>query len=345
VLQRLYRQWALSSRFDIGYMAVLLAAEIALGVLIIRKVAYTEIDWVAYMQEVEGYLGGERDYLKLRGDTGALRGSLHYLFPPAILTRMCCILVKYKGPLVYPAGFLYLFSLLRRWTEQGANIRTAQHIFLAMYVLTQGAVLLLYQTRIRSIRNNEGSVRMAEASRIRHVWSWRVAMAALCLSKRMHSIFLLRLFNDGPTMLLLYVSVILFARNQWFAGCVLYSLAVSVKMNVLLFAPGLLLLLLQSSPNVWTLIWRLGAGCALPQLVLGAPFLLAHPVSYLRKAFELDRVFFYQWTVNWKVRTCKNASVCAFDQSHLDNHTLFGIPIRSFSPRTCSRPRSCRSCF
>jgi ALG3 protein len=48
-------------------------------------------------------------------------------------------------------------------------------------------------------------------------------------------------------------------------------------------------------------ILRLGFGCALPQLLLGAPFLLTYPVSYLRKAFELDRVFFYQWTVNWKV--------------------------------------------
>jgi ALG3 protein len=71
LLQRLYKQWALSSRFDHGYMALLLAAEAALGVLIIRKIAYTEIDWIAYMQEVEGYLGGERDYLKIRGDTGA----------------------------------------------------------------------------------------------------------------------------------------------------------------------------------------------------------------------------------------------------------------------------------
>jgi ALG3 protein len=71
LVHRLYKQGALSSQFDHGYMALLLAAEVALGLLIIRKVAYTEIDWVAYMQEVEGYLGGERDYLKIRGDTGA----------------------------------------------------------------------------------------------------------------------------------------------------------------------------------------------------------------------------------------------------------------------------------
>lgn len=44
----------------------------------------TEIDWVAYMQEVEGFLDGERNYRNLRGDT---------------------------GPLVYPAGFVYVYSV------------------------------------------------------------------------------------------------------------------------------------------------------------------------------------------------------------------------------------------
>ena len=32
----------------------------------------TEIDWKAYMQEVEGFLNGTTDYYKLKGDTGPL---------------------------------------------------------------------------------------------------------------------------------------------------------------------------------------------------------------------------------------------------------------------------------
>ena len=32
----------------------------------------TEIDWIAYMQEVGGVIGGEYDYANLRGDTGPL---------------------------------------------------------------------------------------------------------------------------------------------------------------------------------------------------------------------------------------------------------------------------------
>ena len=40
--------------------------------------------------------------------------------------------------------------------------------------------------------------------------------------------------------------------------------------------------------------------CAGIQLALGYPFLSTYPVSYLKKAFELSRVFFFKWTVNLK---------------------------------------------
>lgn len=254
------------SKYDSLFLTLLLSAELILCLLILRYVSYTEIDWEAYMQEVRmWWVGGETDYTKIYGAT---------------------------GPLVYPAGFLYLFAVLRDLT--GESVEKAQPYFLVFYLATQLAVLLLYQAKIQSERE-KGWV---------HVWSWRIAAGLTCLSKRLHSIFLLRLFNDGPTMLLLYVSVWFFSRHSWNAGCVVFSLAVSLKMNVLLFAPGLLLLLLQaSSPK--TVVLRLGLACALPQLILGAPFLLTHPISYLRKAFELDRVFFYKWTVNWKVRTVR----------------------------------------
>jgi alpha-1,3-mannosyltransferase len=34
--------------------------------------------------------------------------------------------------------------------------------------------------------------------------------------------------------------------------------------------------------------------------LLGAPFLLTHPLSYIGRAFDLGRVFLYKWTVNWR---------------------------------------------
>lgn len=252
--------------YDAAYMGLLLVFEALLCILIIKFVSYTEIDWIAYMQEVEGWwIEGETNYRLLRGDT---------------------------GPLVYPAGFLYLFTYLRHLAGGGTDVLKAQYIFAVLYLVQLAVVLLIYQKVLLDKRRTNN---------YKYVWSCRIAMGLLCLSKRLHSIFVLRLFNDGIAMLLFYVSLYFFIRNAWKWGCVWFSLAVSIKMNVLLFAPGLLLLLLQAHATLVGTVICLSI-CAGIQLVLGAPFLATYPQSYLRKAFELDRVFFYKWTVNWKVR-------------------------------------------
>ena len=43
-------------------MALIFVAECALNLAIVSFVPYTEIDWKAYMQEVEGYLNGSTNY-------------------------------------------------------------------------------------------------------------------------------------------------------------------------------------------------------------------------------------------------------------------------------------------
>lgn len=270
-LRRHYVQLS-SAEWDFIFMALLLAGESLLGAVIIYKVPYTEIDWIAYMQEVDFWLDGEYDYRKIYGNT---------------------------GPLVYPAGFLYLFGVLQRLSNR--EIINAQFIFLVFYILTQAFVMMIYTMVLRELRSSKkfntdyDKFSVDTINQSHQVWSFRLAMACLCLSKRFHSIFLLRLFNDGPTMLIAYISFWCFMRQKWNLGCFLFSVAVSIKMNVLLFAPGLLFLLLQVCPLMT--IPRL-AICGLTQLILGAPFLLRHPISYLRKAFELDRQFFFKWTVN-----------------------------------------------
>jgi alpha-1,3-mannosyltransferase len=58
---------------SLGFVGLLLIfAEIPINLFIVFKVPYTEIDWKAYMQEVEGFLNGSRDYYELKGDTGPL---------------------------------------------------------------------------------------------------------------------------------------------------------------------------------------------------------------------------------------------------------------------------------
>ena len=93
--------------------------------------------------QVSLFLGGERDYLKIEGDT---------------------------GPLVYPAGFLYVFSALRIATG-GGQVFPAQLLFAILYLLNLAVVLAIY------------------------VWAGNVpiwAMSLLCLSKRYAS-------NSGTT--------------------------------------------------------------------------------------------------------------------------------------------------
>lgn len=76
------------------------------------------------------------------------------------------------------------------------------------------------------------------------------------------------------------------------------SLAVSVKMNILLSSPALLMCLLLQFKIVGT-IPKL-AICGILQLILGAPFLTTNFWSYINGAFDLRRQFFYKWSVNWK---------------------------------------------
>ena len=229
--------------------ACVVAMEVVLCACIVWKVPYTEIDWVAYMEEVEGFLDGERDYIKLKGQT---------------------------GPLVYPAGFVYVFALLRRLTS-GGRIFEAQIIFGGIYIVTQVVVLAVY-VRARVVPP--------------------FALPLLALSRRIHSIYLLRLFNDGVAMLPLYASVLLMQSGRWVWALALFSLAVSVKMNVLLMAPPVFMLMMEGASRITTAAAL--ATAAGIQLVLGAPFLATYPWSYLSRSFDLGRQFMYKWTVNFR---------------------------------------------
>lgn len=281
---------------DLHFIGALFLFELCLCVVIIHLIPYTEIDWSAYMSQVTQYQVGERNYYNIRGGT---------------------------GPLVYPAGFLYLYSWLKTLTSvdgmdivssasstTSSSIYMGQLIFIGFYMFQLTIVLWIYSLVARKYTNNLSTSltkkekvqeEVASVTVANSVWSWRLAMLLCCLSKRIHSIYILRLFNDGPAMMILYASVILFIYGKWKVGCIVYSMAVSIKMNVLLFAPGLLLLLLQSQSNLLGTIQCLSI-CAIVQLIIGWPFLVTYPTAYVRKSFELDRVFMHQWTVNWKVR-------------------------------------------
>jgi alpha-1,3-mannosyltransferase len=60
----------------------------------------------------------------------------------------------------------------------------------------------------------------------------------LVLSKRLHSIYILRLFNDPFSVLLLFTAVFCWQKRMWTVGSLAYSLSVGVKMNTLLVLPA-----------------------------------------------------------------------------------------------------------
>lgn len=83
----------------------------------------------------------------------------------------------------------------------------------------------------------------------------------LSVSKRMHSIFLLRLFNDGITMLLANLAILFLVQRRWRLSLLLFSAALSVKMNVLLLAPPVAIILLQVSLPILFLLSQPCAVC------------------------------------------------------------------------------------
>lgn len=121
---------------------------------------------------------------------------------------------------------------------------------------------------------------------------------ATLTSYRIHSIFVLRLFNDPIAVLLFYVSLNLFITNYWYLGSIFYSLAVSVKMNILLYSPCLLIAYLTNLTLFDTFL-NLGI-CAIIQILLGVPFLYTNFYAYVKGSFDLGRIFEHKWTVNYR---------------------------------------------
>jgi len=229
----------------------LLVFELIVNIIVIHKVKYTEIDWIAYMQEVEGVINGTLDYSKLRGDT---------------------------GPLVYPAGFVWLYMGLYYITNQGANILVAQYVFAVIYVINLG---LIFRILVRT----------------RKVPPYIMVLMSVT-SYRIHSIYVLRLFNDPIAVLLVYCAINLFMDDMWSLGSVFFSLAVSIKMNILLYAPALLLAYLAVLGLPGTLVQL--TICASLQIIIATPFLINFPIEYIIGAFNLGRVFLFEWTVNFR---------------------------------------------
>lgn len=248
----------------------ILLAELVLNVFVVQRVRYTEIDWIAYMQECEGFLNGTTNYSLLKGSCLSLF-ALELHFNDEFISGD-------TGPLVYPAGFVYIYTLLYYLTNNGQNIRLAQYVFIGIYLLQMYLVLKIY-------------------SKSRKVPPYVMVLSAFT-SYRIHSIYVLRLFNDPIAVLFFYAALNFYLNGRWTLGSVFLSLGVSVKMNILLFAPAILLFYIANLGYVKTIKQLIV--CASIQLILGLPFLLTYPIEYIKGSFDLGRIFEHKWTVNYR---------------------------------------------
>jgi len=109
-------------------------------------------------------------------------------------------------PPSYPAGHVMIHRLLyaATVTSQGVNIALSQQIYGVIYILCLLLVMVVYR--------QAGGVP-------------NYALIPLVLSKRVHSIYVLRLFNDCWSIVALLGAIIAYNRRKNLLGSVLFRFA------------------------------------------------------------------------------------------------------------------------
>ena len=210
-----------------------------------------------------------------------------------------------SGPCVYPAAHLYTYAFFYWLTQGGRNILPAQHVFALLSTVTNLLTALLY----------------------RQAGLPPIAVLPLILSKRIHSIFLLRMFNDPIAILFVYLALFLAVNARWKLSALMLSLGLGIKMNVLLFVPGI-----AAAAFVFTGLSGVMSYLsiiALVQVLISLPFTLHNMRAYLTHAFDFSRAFLYVWTVNWRFVPEQTFLSQPFAKGLLALHllllTLFGL--------------------
>lgn len=181
------------------------------------------------------------------------------------------------GPLVYPAGHVHIHSFLHGITDSGLNLSIAQHIYAVLYIASLVLSCAIYRTA-------------------GNVPNWTILL--LPVSKRLHSIYVLRLFNDCWAVVVVQSAIFLYQHGLDDTATLLFSAALSIKMSILLYLPGLLVILFKRRGLASTLRLMMTIGAT--HVLLAFTFLRENHWAYLQSSFDLSRVFLYKWTVNWR---------------------------------------------
>lgn len=199
------------------------------------------------------------------------------------------------GPLVYPAGHVWIYRFLSWLTYDTQNVPLGQAFFGWLYVVTLFIVFGIYLTL--------------------DVPPWVVYL--LILSKRLHSIYVLRLFNDCFTTLFMVLTVLTLQFSSRYKrtspkisrilsnqiSATLYGIAISIKMNALLYLPGFCICVYFLNDEILARALVPLVVVGLTQVVISWNFLFSGNEirdSYISNAYDFKRKFLYEWTVNWR---------------------------------------------
>ena len=144
------------------------------------------------MIQTKQTLQGQLNYSLITGPTGAL---VYVQNPPYGL--FACV----DSFLSYPAGHVRIHRFLYDITDAGSNMPLAQHIYALLYLAT----FILSCSIYRSVGN---------------IPNWVILF--LPFSKRLHSIFVLRLFNDCWSVLVVQAAILAFQHNCYDTGILLF---------------------------------------------------------------------------------------------------------------------------
>jgi len=132
---------------------------------------------------------------------------------------------------------------------------------------------------------------------VKNIQPWQIILMFLA-SHRIHSIFVLRLFNDPIAMIFLYSCILAMMNDKFGLSSVLFACALNVKMNILLFAPGFAFIFWRKFGLIKSGFYAALSGMTC--LLIGYPFLVENWQSYFNAAFNFSRQFEFKWTVNWR---------------------------------------------
>lgn len=229
------------------------------------------------------------------------------------------------GPIVYPAGFVQIYQLLYWLTDGGVHLPIAQKAFGYLFTLTVMMSSTVY-TMVEGIP------------------PWTLYL--LLGSRRLVSIYVLRMFNDCFTTIAMVSVVLLLQQGSYWSSRIsdfhmallcgiaadVYSMAILVKMNALLYLPAFIVVVYFLLGERLLRLFGVLLIIPLVQVLIGWRFLL--PLfwdeeacrlrwAYLSNAFDFSRKFVYKWSVNWKFVPEETFSSDEFGYALLAGHIIF----------------------